>query len=460
MNDIGNSPSARDIDSIIHPYTNLDVHRRKGPMIIERGKGVHVWDDEGNQYIEGLAGLWCASFGFGEEELIDAAVEQMRKLPFYHQFGHKSSMPSIELAERLLDIAPDGLSKVFFANSGSEANDTQVKLQWYINNAMGRPQKKKVLARTKGYHGVTITSASLTGLPANHAEFDLPIKNIGHVDMVYPYRGMQPGETEEEYSTRLAEQLEARILQEDPDTVAAFIAEPVCGAGGVLVPPSGYFPKIQAVLKKYDIMMIADEVICGFGRTGNMWGCDTFDIEPDALSCAKQLSSAYQPISAVLVNDRIHDAMIEQSKKVGTFAHGFTYSAHPVAAAVSLRTLQLMEERRIMDHVRDIAPVMQGRLRKLADHPLVGDARGVGLIGAIELVKDKNSKEAFDPKAMVGLNCSEFAMKHGLISRAMGDTLGFCPPLIITADEINQMFDRMEKALDDTAHWIKTEGLA
>ena len=273
MNDIGNSPSARDIESIIHPYTNLDVHRTKGPMIIEKGKGVMVWDDEGREYIEGMAGLWCASFGFGEEELIDAAVEQMRKLPFYHQFGHKSSMPSIELAEKLLEIAPKGMSKVFFANSGSEANDSQVKLQWYVNNALGRPEKKKILSRIKGYHGVTVASASLTGLPANHAEFDLPIHNIGHVDMAYPYRGMEPGETEEDYSTRLAEALEKRILEEGPDTVAAFIAEPVCGAGGVLVPPAGYFPKIQAVLKKYDIMMIADEVICGFGRTGNVWGC-------------------------------------------------------------------------------------------------------------------------------------------------------------------------------------------
>ncbi|WP_416899154.1 MAG: aspartate aminotransferase family protein [Minwuia sp.] len=457
MNDIGNSPSARDIESVIHPYTNLDLHRRKGPMIIEKGKGVLVWDDEGSEYIEGMAGLWCASFGFGEEELIDAAVEQMRKLPFYHQFGHKSSMPSIDLAEKLLEIAPDGMSKVFFANSGSEANDSQVKLQWYVNNALGRPQKKKILARIKGYHGVTVAAASLTGLPANHAEFDLPIANIGHVDMAYPYRGMEPGETEEEYSDRLARQLEERILAEGPDTVAAFIAEPVCGAGGVLVPPAGYFPKIQAVLKKYDIMMIADEVICGFGRTGNMWGSQTYGIEPDTLSCAKQLSSAYLPISAVMVNDRVHDAMIEQSKKIGTFAHGFTYSAHPVCAAVALRTMQLMEERKILDHVREVAPVMQGRMQKLADHPLVGNVRGVGLVGAIELVKDKATKEAFDPKAMVGFNCAEFALKHGLITRAMGDSLGFCPPLIITESEINEMFDRFEKALEDTERWIKAE---
>ena len=459
MNDIGNSPSARDIESIIHPYTNLDVHRTKGPMIIEKGKGVMVWDDEGREYIEGMAGLWCASFGFGEEELIDAAVEQMRKLPFYHQFGHKSSMPSIELAEKLLEIAPKGMSKVFFANSGSEANDSQVKLQWYVNNALGRPEKKKILSRIKGYHGVTVASASLTGLPANHAEFDLPIHNIGHVDMAYPYRGMEPGETEEDYSTRLAEALEKRILEEGPDTVAAFIAEPVCGAGGVLVPPAGYFPKIQAVLKKYDIMMIADEVICGFGRTGNMWGCDTYDIEPDSVSCAKQLSSAYLPISGVMVNDRIHDAMIEQSKKIGTFAHGFTYSAHPVCAAVAVRTLELMEERRILEHVREVAPVMQGRLQKLADHPLVGNVRGVGLVGAVELVADKATKRAFDPKKMVGLNCSEFALNHGLITRAMTDSLGFCPPLIITESEIDEMFDRFEKALDDTEQWVSKEGL-
>jgi len=459
MNDIGNSPAARDIRNLIHPYTNLDLHRTKGPLIIEKGKGVRVWDDEGKEYIEGMAGLWCASFGFGEEELIDAAVEQMRKLPFYHQFGHKSSMPSIELAEKLIEIAPKSMSKVFFANSGSEANDCQVKLQWYVNNALGRPEKKKILAREKGYHGVTVAAASLTGLPANHAEFDLPIAGIGHVSMAFPYRGMQPGETEEEYSTRLAQELEERIIQEGPETVAAFIAEPVCGAGGVLVPPAGYFPKIQEVLRKYDVMMIADEVICGFGRTGNMWGCDTFDIEPDSMSVAKQLSSAYQPISGIMVNDRIFDAMVDQSKKIGTFAHGFTYSAHPVAAAVALRTMQLMEERKILDHVREIAPVMQKRLHSFADHPLVGNTRGVGLVGAIELVADKATGKPFNPKQMVGAHCMDQAQAHGLITRAMGDSLGFCPPLVITAEEINLMFDSFEKALDDTTLWVEKEGL-
>lgn len=459
MNDIGNSPAARDIRNLIHPYTNLDVHRTKGPLIIEKGKGVRVWDDEGKEYIEGMAGLWCASFGFGEEELINAAVEQMRKLPFYHQFGHKSSMPSIELAEKLLDIAPKSMTKVFFANSGSEANDSQVKLQWYINNAMGRPEKKKILAREKGYHGVTVAAASLTGLPANHAEFDLPIAGIGHVSMAFPYRGMHPGETEEEYSTRLAAELDERIIQEGPETVAAFIAEPVCGAGGVLVPPAGYFPKIQEVLRKYDVMMIADEVITGFGRTGNMWGCETFDIEPDSISVAKQLSSAYQPISGVMVNDRIFDAMVDQSKKIGVFAHGFTYSAHPVAAAVALRTMELMQERNVLAHVREVAPVMQKRLHAFADHPLVGNTRGVGLVGAVELVADKATGKPFNPKQMVGAYCMGQCQEQGLITRAMGDALGFCPPLIITAEEINMMFDRFEKALDDTMHWVEKEGL-
>ncbi|MEP4192938.1 MAG: aminotransferase, partial [Sneathiella sp.] len=347
----GNSLASRDVQNVIHSYTNLSAHEKTGPLIIETGKGIHVYDDNGKEYIEGLAGLWCTSFGFGEKELIDAATQQMHKLPYYHSFASKSTEPGILLAEKLLEIAPSSdLSKAFFVNSGSEANDTVVKLVWYYNNSKGRPEKKKIISRQKAYHGVTVAAASMTGLPPLHNDFDLPIQNITHTSCPHYYRFGKEGETEEEFATRMATELEEKILSEGPETVAAFIAEPVMGAGGVIVPPVGYFEKIQAVLKKYDVLMVADEVICGFGRTGNMWGSETFGIKPDILSCAKALSSAYLPIAAVLVSEGIYQELVRQSEKHGAFAHGYTYSGHPVPAAVALRTLELMEERNILEH--------------------------------------------------------------------------------------------------------------
>jgi 4-aminobutyrate---pyruvate transaminase len=455
----GNSAASRDIAHFLHPYTNLTKHREVGPMIIERGKGVYVYDDSGKEYIEGLAGLWCASFGFGEEALIEAAVQQMRRLPYYHTFAAKSHHPGIDLAEKLTAIAPVPMSKVFFANSGSEANDTVVKLVWYYNNAKGRPKKKKILGRIKGYHGVTVASASLTGLANNHREFDLPLPGFIHADCPHYYRFGAPGETEEQFTRRLADSLEKQILAEGPDTVAAMFAEPVMGAGGVLVPPAGYFQAIQPILKKYDILLVADEVICGFGRTGNMWGCQTFGIQPDILSCAKALSSAYLPISAVMITEDVYQGLCASSDKVGTFAHGYTYSAHPVPAAVAVKTLELMESRKIVDHVREIAPHFQKRLRSFADHPLVGEARGVGLVGATELVADKATKRAFDPKQGVGTYLTARAQDHGLVLRAMIDSVGFCPPLIITKKEIDALFDRYGKALDETETWVKSGNL-
>jgi len=297
----GNSAASRDIASLLHPYTHLRKHQEQGPVIITEGKGVYVKDDTGKSYIEGLAGLWCTSLGFGEERLVEAAAAQMRKLPFYHVFAHKSHDVGIDLAERLLAMLPVKMSKVFFNNSGSEANDTAVKMVWYYNNALGRHRKKKIIARVKGYHGVTVAAASLTGLPNNHLDFDLPIANIRHADCPHFYRYGKKGESEEDFATRMAESLEAQILREGPDTVAAFIAEPIMGAGGVILPPKTYFEKIQAVLKKYDVLMIADEVICGFGRTGNMFGSETFGVKPDIMTMAKALSSAYLPISATII---------------------------------------------------------------------------------------------------------------------------------------------------------------
>lgn len=455
-----NSTAARDIAHVLHPYTNLVKHEAVGPLVIERGKGIYVYDDQDKEYIEGMAGLWCAGLGFSEAALVDAAIEQMRKLPYYHGFGHKTTGPVVELAEKLKAMSPLPVGKIFFAEGGSGANDTLIKLIWYYNNARGRTDKKTILSRIKGYHGVTVASASLTGLPANHKDFDLPIARIKHVDCPHYYRFAQDGESEADFVARLAKNLEDVILAEGPDSVAGFFAEPIMGAGGVILPPKDYFPAIQQVLRKYDILTVSDEVICGFGRTGNWWGAQTFGYQPDFVSCAKQLSSAYLPISAVLVPEHVFEVIRDNSGKIGTFGHGFTYGGHPVAAAVALRTLQIYEERDMLGHVNAVAPRFQARIRKLGEHPLVGEARGTGLIGAAELVADKKSKRSFAPAAGVGAACMNFAQEEGLIIRAMaGDVIGFCPPMIITESEIDELFDRFERALAKTMAWVAQQGL-
>jgi 4-aminobutyrate--pyruvate transaminase len=445
-----------DINHYLHPYTNLSLHREVGPMVIERGEGVYVYDSEGNRYLEGLGGLFCASLGFSETRLADAADRQMRKLPFYHAFGHKSSEPSILLAEKLISMAPVPMSKVFFANSGSEANDTAVKLIWYFNNAIGRPQKKKIISRTRAYHGVTIASASLTGLQNNHRDFDLPIDRILHTDCPHFYRYGLPGESEEQFATRCAESLERLILEEGADTIAAFFAEPVMASGGVIVPPATYMEKVQAVLKRHDILLVADEVICGFGRTGNMFGSQTFGMQPDMITMAKQLSAGYLPISALMVNERIYRGLVTESEKIGTFGHGFTYSGHPVCAAVALETLNIYEQDGILEHVRAVTPHFQERVAELGRHPLVGEARGAGLLAAVELVADKASRKPFAPSQGVAAYAGTRALSHGLITRALGDTVNFCPPLIVTRAQIDEMFDAAKRALDDTLAWRKT----
>jgi 4-aminobutyrate--pyruvate transaminase len=452
--------AVRDLETVVHPYTNLATLRETGSLIIERGHGVFVYDNEGKAYLEGMAGLWCVALGYGNEELIEAAAAQMRKLAFGHLFGGKSHDPAIELAERLKEIAPVPISKVFFCSSGSEANDSQVKLVWYLNNALGRPNKKKIIGRLKGYHGVTVAAASLTGLPNNHIDFDLPIANIRHASCPHHYRFAKDGESEEEFASRLAADLEELILKEGPDTVAAFIAEPVMGAGGVIVPPRTYFPKIMAVCEKYDLYMISDEVICGFGRLGTMFGSQALGFRPHGLSIAKALSSAYLPIAGVMVPPMMYDALISESQKIGTFAHGFTYSGHPVAAAVALKALEIYARDKIIEASAAKAPQFQGRLATLGEHPLVGEARGLGLVGGIELVADKRTKRAFDPKQGVAARCVQFAEAEGLIVRAVvGDTLTICPPLVISPTEIDELFDRLARALDRTLDWAKREQL-
>lgn len=456
---LGNSAASRDIAYHLHPYTNAKAHEGVGPLVISGGKGVTVTDETGKSYIEGVAGLWCTSLGFDEPRLVDAAIAQMRKLPFYHAFAHKSHEPAIDLAEKLVALAPVPMSKAFFACSGSEANDTAVKLVWYYNNALGRPEKKKLIARTKAYHGVTVAAASLTGLPNCHRDFDLPIARVLHTDCPHHYRFGQDGETEEQFASRLADNLEALILREGPETVAAFFAEPVMGAGGVIPPPATYFEKIQAVLAKYDVLLVADEVICGYGRTGNMWGSQTYGMKPDILTSAKALTSAYLPLSAVLVSDAIYKACVAESEKIGVFGHGFTYGGHPVSCAVALETLKIYEERDIVGRVRDLSPRMQGTLRRYLDHPLVGEVRGVGLIAGVELVADKATKQPFDPKLNVAGKLVAFAHQHGAILRPIGDTVGFSPPLVINEGELDELLARFGKALDDTADWLVREGV-
>ena len=451
----------RDLAYHLHPSTNLAQVQSEGPLVIAKGDGCHVFDEAGNRYIEGMAGLWCAGLGFSEKRLAEAAHRQMLELPFYHSFSGKVPQISTQLAERLIGVAPEGMARVFFANSGSEANDSAVKLAWYYNNALGRPEKKKIISRKRAYHGVTVAAASLTGLAFAHGDWDLPRPMFLHTETPHHWRGAHPGESEEAYSQRLADELERLILAEGPDTVAAFFAEPVMGAGGVILPPAGYFERIQQVLAKYDVLMVADEVICGFGRTGNMFGSQTYGIRPDVLTCAKMLTSGYQPMSAMMVSDRIYRVLEDQSRKLGVFGHGFTYSGHPVPAAVALETLAIYEERDIVGHVRRMAPLLQDAIREVADHPMVGEARGIGLIGAWELVRDKATKASFDPKAAVGAKLVANAQRRGAIVRTLpGDIIAFSPPLVIQPHEIRELMDHARGALDDTWAWVRANGLA
>ncbi len=450
-----NSPHARDVAAHLHPFTNLAAHSERGPHIFQRGEGIYVYDDDGKKHIEGLAGLWCASLGFSEKRLVEAATRQLETLPFYHNFAHKAVEPAIELAEFLVDHAPVPMSKVFFTNSGSEANDTQVKLVWYYNNVLGRPEKKKIIARRGAYHGITLAAASLTGMQYAHNAFDVPIKNILHTDCPHYYHYGEDGESEEEFSTRLAANLEQLIQEEGPETVAAFIAEPFLGAGGVIMPPKGYFEKIQPILKEHDILFIADEVISGFFRTGDMFATETFDLKPDLITMAKQISAAYQPIGAVMMTEEIHDVLVEGSRKFGIFGTGFTYSGHPVPAAVALETQKIYEERNIGEHVKSVSVNFQKRLHALADHPLVGETRGLGLIGAVELVADKAGKVNFDPAQKVGPWVSDRAAHHGLIVRPLlNDSIAFCPPLIISDAQVKDMMDAIERAMDDAIGYV------
>lgn len=444
-----NTLNQLDIDHHLHPQTNLRQHEEIGPLIIESGDGPYVIDTEGKRYFEGMSGLWCASLGFSEKRLADAAHRQMLKLPYQQTFAHRSSRPVIELAARLLERAPVPMSKVMFQSSGSEAIDTAIKLVWYYHAAAGRPGKRKIIGRRRGYHGTTIAAASLTGLPNMQTGWGLPLPEMLHVTCPHFYREGREGETEQAFSARLVAELEQLILEEGAQNIGAFFAEPVMGTGGVVVPPQGYFEAVQAVLRKHDILFVVDEVICGFGRTGHYWGSQAFGIVPDMLACAKGLSSAYQPISALMLNDTLYQAIASQTNALGGFGHGFTYGGHPVAAAVALETLDLYDEYRILERVATTGALLQAGLRQLAAHPLVGEARGIGLMGALELVADKGTRAPFDPQLQVPKRVTDALQRRGFLLRALGASVLLAPPLISTEAQIEALLATLRQCLDE-----------
>ncbi len=446
-----------DRQSFFHPYTALADHQEKGVRVISEGDGVWVRDPDGKRYLDAVAGLWCVNIGYGRTDVADAIYEQAKRLPYFHTFSSMGNEPSIRLADRLKRLAPDGVSKVLFGNTGSDANDTNVKLVWYYNNLRGLPNKKKIIARQSGYHGVTVASASLTGLPLLHKSFNLPIADILHVSCPDPYRGKPDDMSEREFSKQLAKELDETIEREGPETVAAFIAEPVMGAGGVHVPPEAYFDEVQPVLKKHDVLLIADEVICGFGRLGHWFGSNLYDIKPDIITIAKGLTSGYIPMSASMVGDKVWDVLLNHSRDVGPFGHGYTYGGHPIAAAAAMANIDIFEREGLVENANEVGAYMQQRMREaFVDHPLVGHVRGVGLILGIEFVADKESKRPFEGADKVAPKVSQAAYADGLIARPLpgGDIIAVSPPLSITKEEVDLIVSGLEKALHRVANEI------
>ncbi|XP_074294257.1 gamma aminobutyrate transaminase 1, mitochondrial-like [Silene latifolia] len=442
--------------SMLAPFTAGWQTADTDPLVIDKSEGCYVYDSNGKKYLDSLAGLWCTALGGNEPRLIDAATKQLKTLPFYHSFWNRTTKVSLDLAEELLEtFTARKMAKAFFVNSGSEASDTQVKLVWYYNNALGRPNKKKFIARSKSYHGSTLIAASLTGLPALHQQFDLPAPFVLHTDCPHYWRYHLPGETEEDFATRLAKNLEDLILKEGPETIAAFIAEPVMGAGGVIPPPATYFEKIQAVVKKYDILFIADEVVCAFGRLGEMFGSDKYNIKPDLVSLAKALSSAYMPIGAVLVSPEISEVIHSQSNKLGSFSHGFTYSGHPVSCAVALEALKLYKERNIVERVRSLTPQFQDGLRAYTDSPIMGEIRGTGLILGTEFTENKSPNDPFPAEWGVGAYFGAQCQKNGMLVRVAGDSIMLCPPLSISEGELDELISKYGQALKNTEERVK-----
>ncbi len=443
-----------DREYFFHPFTNARQHEQSGPLTIVEGKGSTVIDTNGRRYLDAMGGLWCVNIGYGSQEMADAMREQAAKLAYYHTFAGMGNEPTALLAQRIIAMAPGDMSKVFFGNSGSDANDTQVKLVWYYNNVLGRPAKKKIISRSRGYHGVTIMSASLCGLPGMHAGFDLPLPMVRHVRAPHRLWEKQPRQSDDQFSQQLADELEQLILDEGPDTVAAFIAEPIQAAGGVIIPPESYFPAIQPVLRKYDVLMIADEVVCGFGRTGEAFGSTVFGLEPDLITVAKGITSAYMPLSACIVSARVWDVISTGSKKYGVFSHGYTYSAHPLAAAAAMTNLDIIERDGLVSQAKARGDHLAARLQaEFGGHPLVAEIRGYGLLGAVECTPTQNPLTNFEPLGSVSAAVVARARELGVITRALpaSDTVSFSPPFVVTEAEIDEMAATIRQALDDVA---------
>lgn len=459
MTDLATASTAElDRRFVFHPFTMLADHEKGGPpVVISEGRGAVLVDDQGRSYVDAMAGLWCVNVGYGRREIAEALRAQAERLSYCHAFSSMSSDTPALLAARLIEMAPPGMSKVFFGNSGSDANDTQVKIAWYYNNALGRPAKKKIIARQRGYHGVTVMTAGMTGLPGLHAGFDLPLPMIHHT---LPPRRLWEGHglSDAELVQKLVDDLEALIAREGADTIAAMIMEPVMGAGGVVLPPEGYYPAIREILRRHDILLIADEVICGFGRLGSMFGAQLYDMQPDLITVAKGLTSAYFPLSGCIVSDRVWSVLRDGGATFGAFGHGYTYSAHPLGAAAALANLDLIEGERLVDRVVEVGAHLQAQLHAaFDDHPLVGEVRGRALIGAVEFVAGigADGPVAFDPALKVAPRIVKGALDRGVIGRALpsADTVAFSPPFVISRDEI----DRAVTAFRDSADQVLGE---
>lgn len=448
-----NSQSVEDVDRLymFHPFTALQEHEAKGPLVLVEGNGIRLLDNAGRKYIDSMAGLWCVNVGYGRKEIAETLKEQATKLCYYHAFSSMGTEAPARLAQRIVERMPFPMSKVFFGNSGSDANDTQIKIVWYYNNVRGLPKKKKIIARKRGYHGVTVMSASLTGLEGLHQGFDLPLPMVRHTTAPHRLWDAEPGMSDADFSAKLADDLDRLIVAEGPETVAAFIAEPIQGAGGVIVPPKGYFPAIQKVLDRHDVLLIADEVICGFGRLGKWFGSEVVQMRPDLVTIAKGLTSAYVPLSACIVSEKIWQVLVEGGDKYGVFGHGYTYSAHPLAAAVALTNLDIMERENLVEASAVRGTYMHARLHAaFDDHPLVGETRGHALIGAVEFVASKKPMTKFDPNLKVGPRIAKACLDRGLLTRALplADTIAFSPPLVITEAEIDEMVGIASAAVD------------
>ena len=452
--------SLEDLDRahVFHPYTSIALQQEHGSRIWAEGKGVWIRDAAGREYLDAMAGLWCVAVGYGREAIAEAMAEQALRLSFSHGFIANANEPAIRLATRLAELTPAGLDHVFFCNSGSEAIDTVVKLVWYFWNLAGQPLKKKIISRHGAYHGVTLAATSLSGLPYMHARFDAPLERFLHTRKPHFYREGVVGETEADFSARMASDLDALIRMEGPETVGAFVGEPLMGAGGVIPPPAGYWAAVQEVLREHDVLLVADEVICGFGRLGAPFGSLHYGIEPDFMTVAKAITSAYFPVSAAVVSDRVWEMMAKASALNGPVAHGHTTSLHPVGAAAANANLDIMEREGLMDRAASIGPYFQRLLRDaVLDHPLVGEIRGEGLIAAVELVADREDRTPFSPERRIGLRLHEILLEEGVVCRALGDSMAFCPPLVITEEEMGEAVKRFARGLERLADSLRNE---